>query len=78
MTKKKKEEKEPEEAPPEKGKARPIGTPLVELGMGLAWLLGSAATLQVAEVLFSRFVMAVAIAGAVIADVASTWAGVRP
>ncbi|MEP7124764.1 MAG: CPBP family glutamic-type intramembrane protease [Byssovorax sp.] len=62
---------------PEKGKPRPIGTPLVELGMGLAWLLGTAAALQAAEMLFSRFVMAVAIAGAVVADVASTWAGVR-
>jgi membrane protease YdiL (CAAX protease family) len=61
----------------EKGKPRPIGTPLVELGMGVAWLLGTAAALQAAEMLFSRFVMAVAIAGAVIADVASTWAGVR-
>ena len=61
----------------EKGKPRPIGTPLVELGMGVAWLLGTAAALQAAEMLFSRFVMAVAFAGAVIADVASTWAGVR-
>jgi membrane protease YdiL (CAAX protease family) len=56
---------------------RPIGSPLVELGMGLAWLLGTAAALQAAEMLFSRFIMAVAISGAVIADVASTWAGVR-
>ncbi len=56
---------------------RPIGSPLVEIGMGLAWLLGTAAALQAAELLFSRFIMAVAISGAVIADVASTWAGVR-
>ena len=71
------EKEGPDEAPPEKGKPRPIGTPLVELGMGLAWLLGTAATLQAAELLFSKFIMAVAISGAVIADVASTWAGVR-
>lgn len=77
MTAKKNEKKETDEAPPEKGKPRPIGTPLVELGMGLAWLLGTAATLQAAELLFSKFIMAVAISGAVIADVASTWAGVR-
>jgi CAAX protease family protein len=80
MTKKKSKDTEkegPDEAPPEKGKPRPIGTPLVELGMGLAWLLGTAATLQAAELLFSKFIMAVAISGAVIADVASTWAGVR-
>ena len=77
MTAKKKEKSEADEAPPEKGKPRPIGTPLVELGVGLAWLLGTAATLQAAELLFSKFIMAVAISGAVIADVASTWAGVR-
>jgi membrane protease YdiL (CAAX protease family) len=62
---------------PEKGKPRPIGTPLVELGMGLAWLMGAAAALQVVDVLFSKYIMGVAISGAVIADVVSTWAGVR-
>ncbi len=61
----------------EKGQPRPIGTPLAELGLGLAWLMGTAAAFQVVELLFSRFIMAVAISGAVIADVASTWAGVR-
>ena len=69
---------EPANAKGSKEKApRPIGSPLVEIGMGLAWLLGTAAALQAAELLFSRFIMAVAISGAVIADVASTWAGVR-
>ena len=72
-----KPEDEAEKGPSEKGKPRPIGTPLVELGMGLAWLLGTAAALQVAELLASKYMMAVAILGAVIADVASTWAGVR-
>lgn len=77
-TKKPKRKKdEASESESEKGKPRPIGTPLVELGMGVAWLLGTAAALQAADMLFSRFVMALAIAGAVIADVASTWAGVR-
>jgi membrane protease YdiL (CAAX protease family) len=75
--KRKQDEASEAEPEPDKGKPRPIGTPLVELGMGVAWLLGTAAALQAAEMLFSRFVMAIAIAGAVIADVASTWAGVR-
>jgi membrane protease YdiL (CAAX protease family) len=56
---------------------RAPGTPLVELGLGLAWLLGAAAMLQVVELLFGRVIMAAAIAGAVIADLAATWAGVR-
>jgi uncharacterized protein len=59
-----------------KGK-RPLGPPLAEIGMGLAWLLGTAAALQIVELLFSRFIMGVALGGAVIADIASTWAGVR-
>lgn len=81
MTTKKEKEKDGEAAEtasaPKLKAPRPIGTPLVELGMGLAWLLGTAAALQAAELLFSKFIMAVAISGAVIADVASTWAGVR-
>ena len=81
MTTKKEKEKDGEAAEtasaPKVKAPRPIGTPLVELGVGLAWLLGTAAALQAAEVLFSKFIMAVAISGAVIADVASTWAGVR-
>jgi len=52
-------------------------TPLVELGLGVAWLLGTAAMLQVVEILLGRVIMGAAIAGAVIADIAGTWAGVR-
>ncbi|MEO5725740.1 MAG: CPBP family glutamic-type intramembrane protease [Byssovorax sp.] len=56
---------------------RPPGPPLVEIGIGIAWLLGAAALLQVVELLLGRVIMGAAIAGAVIADIASTWAGVR-
>ena len=56
---------------------RPPGPPLVEIGIGIAWLLGAAALLQVVELLLGRIIMGAAIAGAVIADIASTWAGVR-
>ena len=78
MTKKESEKDAADTAKAPKVKApRPFGTPLVELGLGLAWLLGTVAALQAVELLFSKFIMAVAISGAVIADVASTWAGVR-
>ena len=56
---------------------RPPGPPLAEIGIGLAWLLGAAAMLQIVELLLGRVIMGAAIAGAVIADLASTWAGVR-
>lgn len=56
---------------------RPPGPPLAEIGIGLAWLLGAAAMLQIVELLLGRIIMGAAIAGAVIADVASTMAGVR-
>ena len=56
---------------------RAPGSPLVEIGLGLAWLLGTGALLQVVEVLFGRVIMGAAIAGAVIADIVGTWAGVR-
>ncbi len=56
---------------------RAPGTPLVEIGLGMAWLLGTAAMLQVVELLFGRVIMGAALGGAVIADVAATWAGVR-
>ena len=56
--------------------ARPRGY-LVEIGLGVAWLIGSAAVLQIIERLLERAVLVVAIAGAVVVDVASAWAGVR-
>ncbi len=56
---------------------RTPGTPLVEIGIGVAWLLGTAAMLQVVELLFGRVIMGASIAGAVVADIAGTWAGVR-
>jgi membrane protease YdiL (CAAX protease family) len=62
---------EPAKAP------RAPGTPLVEIGIGLAWLLGTAAMLQVVELLFGQVIMGAALGGAVIADIAATWAGVR-
>lgn len=71
-----KKAKKAEEAKASK-EPKPPGPPLVEIGMGLAWLLGTAALLQVVELLLGRVIMGAAIAGAVIADLASTWAGVR-
>jgi hypothetical protein len=62
---------EPAKAP------RAPGTPLVEIGIGLAWLLGTAAMLQIVELLFGQVIMGAALGGAVIADIAATWAGVR-
>ena len=74
--KKAKRAKEAKEGEADKA-PKPPGPPLVEIGMGIAWLLGTAALLQVVELLLGRIIMGAAIAGAVIADVASTWAGVR-
>lgn len=56
---------------------RPPSTPLVEIGLGLAWLLGIAALLQLVELFMGHILLGAALAGAVIADVACTWAGVR-
>ena len=75
MKKAKKEEADTEDTADKEPK--PPGPPLVEIGLGLAWLLGTAALLQVVELLLGRIIMGAAIAGAVVADIACTGAGVR-
>jgi hypothetical protein len=59
-----------------KAEAKPRGY-LVEIGLGVAWLIGAAAVLQIIERLLDRALLVVAVAGAVVVDVTSSWAGVR-
>jgi hypothetical protein len=55
----------------------PLRGSLVELGLGVAWLIGVAAALQVVEALLGQSVLGAAIAGAVLVDLACSSAGVR-
>lgn len=52
-------------------------TPLVELSLGIAWLLGIAAALLIIERLMPAASLAAAILGALIVDAGATRAGVR-
>lgn len=74
------------EAEPPEIEAKPSGpssgrgaarSPLLELAIGAAWLLGLAAVLQILAVLLGGSPLAAALAGAVIADIAGARAGVR-
>lgn len=56
---------------------KPPPTLLLELSLGAAWLIGLAAILQLLTALIGQSPLAVGLAGAVIADVVSSRAGVR-
>lgn len=51
--------------------------PLAELGLGAAWLLGLAASLQILDRLLPAASLAAAVLGALLADMAASRAGVR-
>jgi hypothetical protein len=51
--------------------------PLVEVGLGVAWLIGVAAALKLVDLLFGPAAMGTALVGAVLADLAAGRAGVR-
>ena len=53
------------------------GRPLIELALGAAWLIGLSAALLILDIALGRSVVGVAVAGAVIVDLAAGWAGVR-
>lgn len=57
--------------------SRKAPTPLVELSLGIAWLLGSAAALLIIERLLRSATLAAAILGAVLVDAGASRAGVR-
>ncbi|WP_437810223.1 CPBP family glutamic-type intramembrane protease [Sorangium sp. So ce1078] len=61
---------------PRPGRARPQRR-LIELALGAAWLVGLAAALQILSALLSSSPLAAALAGAVIADLVASRAGVH-
>jgi hypothetical protein len=52
-------------------------SPLLEIALGAAWLLGLSAVLLIVEAVIGKSMVGVAVAGAVIVDLAAGWAGVR-
>ena len=56
-------------------KRKPQKSPLVEIGLGVAWLLGIAAAVRIVEALLWRSVIGVAIGGAVLVELGASWAG---
>jgi membrane protease YdiL (CAAX protease family) len=56
---------------------RASAPPLVELGLGLAWLVGTAAALQIVERVFPPASLGTPIVGALIVDLAVSRSGVR-
>ncbi|WP_437607086.1 hypothetical protein WMF20_40350 [Sorangium sp. So ce834] len=65
-----------EEGRPGPGRAQPRRR-LVELALGAAWLVGLAAALQIVSALLSSSPLAAALAGAVVADLVASRAGVQ-
>jgi hypothetical protein len=51
--------------------------PLIDLGLGAAWLVGSAAALQILDGVLGRAALGTALAGAILVDFAAGRAGVR-
>ncbi len=60
-----------------KKKPARAASPLVELGLGAAWLVGLSAVLLIVEFAIGKSMVGVAVAGAVIVELAAGWAGVR-
>src|SRR5262249_20339273 len=56
-------------------KRNPRRSPLIEIGLGVAWLIGLAAMLRIVEVLLGRSMIGAAIGGAVLVDLGASWAG---
>ncbi|MEO7331180.1 MAG: hypothetical protein ABI193_21575 [Minicystis sp.] len=52
-------------------------SPLTELGLGAAWLIGLSALLLIVEAAVGKSMVGVAVAGAVIVELSAGWAGVR-
>jgi hypothetical protein len=68
----------PLETPPDRQAAPSLRrSALAELGLGVAWLIGIAATLQLLDAMLGQAMLGAAIAGAVLVDLACSWAGVR-